>query len=149
MSSSAYSAEIGSDETLRRIVLLSGVGAAVIGFALILVLPWHPSLRLIVSSGWLGLLFLELYKIRCAYRRYCALRVDSHGNAWLKDRAGEWHGARLLAGSVLLRRFGWIRLASVDGGACAELVRGHCRDSAAWRRLQVVWRHIGAAGLSC
>jgi hypothetical protein len=72
------------------------------------------------------------------------LRMSAGGELLLLDPLGNWHTARLLPGSVLLRRIGWIRLETGIGQRCAELVRGSCRESDDWRRLQVIWRHIGA-----
>jgi hypothetical protein len=54
----------------------------------------------------------------------------------------------MLSGGVLLSELGWIRLSVVlpDGRklVLGEFVRGNARESADWRRLQVIWRHIGA-----
>ena len=42
-------------------------------------------------------------------------------------------------------RIGWLHLKTADGKQFAELICGDCRESDDWRRLQVIWRHIGAA----
>jgi len=63
---------------------------------------------------------------------------------WRLDADGNWHPARLLPGSMLLRRVGWIRWDDGCGRQYAELLRGRSRESDDWRRLQVIWRHIGA-----
>lgn len=149
MSSSAYSAELSCDNTLRYVVLSTGALATIVGTVLILTLRIHPSLRLLACCGWLLMSGLELYKMRCAYGRFLKLRITACGDAWLRDRHGDWQAASLLPGSVLLRHVGWIRLAARDGTRVAEPLRGHCRRSAGWRRLQVVWRHIGAVPGSC
>ncbi len=58
---------------------------------------------------------------------------------------GGWYTARLATGTVVLRRYAWIRCRMEPGRYCAELLRGNCRKSDDWRRLQVIWRHIGGA----
>jgi len=49
---------------------------------------------------------------------------------------------------VLLRKVGWIRLSfELPTGRkliLGELLRGDGRRGEDWRRLQVIWRHIGA-----
>ena len=149
MSSGAYSAELSCDTALRYVVLSTGALAAFVGMVLILTMPVHASLRLLGCCAWLLMSGLELYRMRCAYARFLKLRITACGDAWVRDRHGDWQAARLLYGSVLLRNVGWIRLVTRDGTRLAEPLRGHCRRSAGWRRLQVVWRHIGAVPVSC
>ena len=61
----------------------------------------------------------------------------------------EMAAAAAVTGSLLLRRTAWIRIQSERGEVFAELLRGKCRRSVNWRRLHVIWRHIGAAPGSC
>lgn len=144
MLSGTFSAELRCDETLRRVVMLSGVAAVGLGVAVIVTLPLHASLKLLAVAGWLAAGGIEYYRMRRAYALFVSVRIDANGDAWLCDRAGNWRGAQLLSGSVLMRRYGWLRVASHDGIRYAEPLKGHCRKSPDWRRLQVVWRHVGA-----
>lgn len=144
MSSNRYSAELHPDGALRRVVLLSGVGLCFAGVAIILVLPLHTVLSIGCSAAWLALCAWELVTISRGYALCCGLRVTSGGGVLLLDSLGNWQTARLLSGSVLLRRVGWFRLETGSGRRCAELLQGSCRKSHDWRRLQVIWRHIGA-----
>ena len=144
MSSTAYSAEIRPDERLRRIVLLSGVVLGVTGVAVILTMPMHPLVLLAACGGWLGFSYSELARLRRGYSRCYRLRFAASGDLWLLGAEGTWQPARLLPGSLLLRRVGWIVLRSAGSGRFAEPIRGHCRKDSDWRRLQVIWRHIGA-----
>ncbi len=149
MSSITYSAELRPDAVLRRIVLLSGSIFGVAGVVLILTLPL-PAAALISGSGaWLVSCVWELVKTRRGYVLCRRLRVSANGDILQLDPDGVWHAARLLSGSVLLSRIGWIRLENTRGQKYAELVRGECRESDDWRRLQVIWRHIGATPRSC
>ena len=144
MSSNRYSAELHPDAVLRRVVLLSGVGLCFAGVAIILALPLHTVLSIGCSGAWLALCAGELVNIRRGYALCCSLRVTPGGGVLLLDSLGNWQTARLLSGSVLLRRIGWFRLETGSGRRCAELLRGSCRKSDDWRRLQVIWRHVGA-----
>lgn len=129
---------------LRRVVLLSGMLLAVAGFAMILSLPVHLAARIAGCAAWAILCWREQARFRHAYRRVLRLRMSCDGDLKVLDRNGKWLTARLLSGSVLLRRLGWMRIRTEDGHVFAELVGGRCRHDADWRRLQVIWRHVGA-----
>ena len=144
MSSSTYSADLCPDPGLRRIVLLSGAGACAIGVSLILAMPLHPVVLIAGSGSWLAFCARELNVMRRDHAFCRRLRMSAGGEMSLLDPLGNWHSAGLLPGSVLLRRLGWIRLETGKGHRFAEPVRGSCRESDDWRRLQVIWRHIGA-----
>lgn len=148
MSSTAFSAEIRPDPFLRRIVLASGTGLTLLGSFLILVLPVHPVLWLAGSIAWLVLAAFELRGLRRAWRICHVIRFHADGSVVVLSPGQDWRPARLLPGGILLRRAGWIRLLLVSPGGkkrvLGELIRGDSRRSADWRRLQVIWRHIGA-----
>ena len=129
---------------LRRVVLLSGLLLGVAGFVMILFLPVHPAARIVGCTVWAACCWREQTRFRRAYRRVLRFRMNCDGDVQVLDRNGKWLTARLLSGSVLLRRLGWMRLRTEDGHVFAELLRGRCRHNAAWRRLQVIWRHVGA-----
>ena len=149
MSSSAFSAELAAQPILRRLVLCSGVFLNAAALALILLLPVHVAVT--AGSAILCVVYgaYEQIRLRHAYQRFSRLRISCDGNLRVFDRQGEWRAGTLLAGSVLLRRAGWIRIRTDDGCVFAELVRGHCRHSTDWRRLHVIWRHVGAVPVSC
>ena len=100
--------------------------------------------RLAAAGLWLVASGYDIDRLWRAYRRYRSLRLDCEGRLELRNRRGEWRAARLLPGSLVLRHFGWIRVRDEHGAVFAEPVRGRCRDSRDWRRLQVLWRHVGA-----
>ena len=149
MSSSAFSAEFIADPRLRGAVLLSGATLAVLGLLMILLLPVHFALRATGAVAWVVSSGIELVRLQRAYSRYVGLRVGQDGATHLQKRGGGWQVARLLPGSLLLRRTAWIRVRSERGEVFAELLRGECRRSPNWRRLHVIWRHIGATPRSC
>ncbi len=114
------------------------------GAVLILAMPLALLPRLAAAGLWLVIGGYDIVRQRRAYRRYRGVRLDCDGRLELKNQGGDWLHARLLPGSLLLRHLGWIRIRDERGSVFAEPVRGHCRDSREWRRLQVLWRHVGA-----
>ena len=144
MSSNTYFADLHPDNSLRLLVLVSGAFLAVVGVALIFALPLHGAASFIGSCTWLVWCGWDLVKVSRGYALCCRLRLRANGDVLLLDPQGNWRAARLLAGSILLRRVGWIRVETELGQHCAEPIRGSCRESVDWRRLQVIWRHIGA-----
>jgi hypothetical protein len=123
--------------------LLAGIGLHALGVALILATPLHPAAKMLGSSGYLLLSLWEFLRLSRGFARCCRLRVTEGGGLSLLDPDGNWQAARLLPGSVVLRKVAWIRCKTEQGHHCAELIRGNCRESKDWRRLHVIWRHIG------
>lgn len=149
MPSTAYSAELRPDLSLRRFVFCSGAVLGVLGVIAAVTLPWPPPWRAAATVFWVGAAAWELARLRCAWQDCRGLRIFADGSATTLGRDGEWRPVTLLADGVLLRRWGWIRLRTGSGRVFAEPVRGACRNSHDWRRLQVIWRHVGAEGGSC
>lgn len=144
MSSSTYSAYLSPDPGLRLIVINSGRLLTAIGFVLIFTLELNVLMRAVAAVAWGALSYLELRQLRRGFNSCVAIRVLPGGAILLRNRDGEWIPADLLTGSVLLQRFGWLRLRSADGCRFAELISGDSRTNRQWRHLQVIWRHIGA-----
>ncbi len=149
MSSNVFSAELRGDTRLRRLVQVAAAASAITGVLLLAGLPYHPSLKLLAGAAWIVLCVVEFYRMTRAWARFRAFRIGPGGDVRVLDNDACWRPARLLSGSVLLRRYGWIRLQGPDGMRYAEPLSGHCRKSAAWRRLQVIWRHVGGVRVSC
>ncbi|MGB5628993.1 MAG: hypothetical protein WBM57_06475 [Woeseiaceae bacterium] len=148
MSSTAYFAEIRPDALLRRFVLASGLALALGGLLLILILPVPLEIRVVGSIGWLAVAASELARARLAWNSCHAMRFFADGTIDVLIPGQIWQPAHLLSGGVLLRQLGWIRLGvTLSTGhklVLGEFLRGNGRESADWRRLQVIWRHIGA-----
>ncbi|HEY5643502.1 MAG TPA: hypothetical protein VIS31_11570 [Woeseiaceae bacterium] len=142
MSSSAYFAEIRPDALLRGVVLVSGAGLALSGVFLILLLPVHGGWRALLCLGWAWQCLAELRAFRAGFRRCRALRLFADGRVLVETRDG-WRSAALLHGSVLLEGAGWLHVQLERGPRWAELVRAGSNRATDWRRLQVLWRHIG------
>ena len=148
MSSSAYFAEIQPEPILRAFVIGSASMLMVAGIAAIASLPLPALLRLSLAVAWAGYGIAGIRRHRDAYRDCRRLRVKADGGALLLCR-GEWRAARVLPGSVLRERVGWLYLEPAGGGRFGELVRGDAGRDSEWRRLQVVWHHVGGEQGSC
>lgn len=144
MSSSAYSACLTADPKLRSIVINSGRLLGVVGLILILTLPIAMSLRIAACLLWALLSRWELRQFHRGYCSYLAIRISVGNEVRLLNQNQEWVAAQLLGGSVVLGSLAWLRLKTADGHQFAELLRGDRRQSRDWRKLQVIWRHIGA-----
>ena len=143
MPSNAYFAELNPDPFLRRCVAWSGIVLVIAGIAAIDTLPLSRIARMAAALTWCLVCAWELWRIRAAWADCRALRVFGDGEIRVRGRGGEWVRARLLPGSLLLRRWAWIRIRREDGPVFAELLQGSCRIRHDWRRLQVIWRHVG------
>ena len=144
MPSTAYSAELEPDPRLRRLVLASGLALTALGLLLLLTMDLPAWLRAAASFSWTLMSLLEIRSLGRNYSRFQRVRFDASGRWQLRDAAGDWHPAELCAGSLLLRRFGWLRLRIGGGATLVDLCRGDTRTNRDWRRLQVLWRHVGA-----
>jgi hypothetical protein len=116
------------------------------GLFLVISLPLAATYRFLISVLWLALSAYEWISNRRAYARYGILRIDAEGSVERRGGDGTWQVHALRPGSVVLARLAWLRLVTADGFRYAELVRGDARESNDWRRFQVIWRHVGAAG---
>ena len=144
MSSSTFSTELRPDRGFRAVVLVSGAGFAIAGVFLILSMPLGSIASLVAGGSWLTFCGREWLCVRRGFSRCRRLRFTADGKVMRLDPDGEWQPARLMPGSMLLRHAGWLVLEVAKGRRAVEPVRGHCRESNDWRRLQVIWRHVGA-----
>lgn len=149
MLSNAYFAELRPDPALRCLVLWSGALLAFAGLAVIATLGLPVALRLSGGGVWLAVMGAQVWTLRCGWHRCRALRLYADATLAVLGADGVWRPGRLESDSVVLRRWAWIRLRAASGLAFAEPLRGSCRGSRDWRRLQVIWRHIGAPAGSC
>ena len=144
MSSNSYSAYLTPDPWLRIVVLTSGRLLLAAGLALILTLDLDAAIRAAGSLFWMAVGRFELRRLQHGFNFCKAVRMHSDGHVEVLNTHMEWQSCCLLSGSLLLRNLAWLRLQPASGPALAELFRGNARDSHDWRRLQVIWRHIGA-----
>jgi hypothetical protein len=142
LSSSTYSSYLRPDPWLRLLVEVSGrvLVAGAIGVSLTMTLP--PVLRLGFALTCLVLGRAELARLERGFRACDAIQLLHDGSARILGN-GAWSDARLESGSLVLHRLAWLRLRTADGARVTELLRGEARLCGDWRRLQVIWRHIG------
>jgi len=114
------------------------------GNLLIISLPLPTIASLVGMALWSLISVRELRALRCAWAGCVALRITANGDVGVLGPNLEWRSAQLVSGSILLRKAGWIRLKTGSGRVFAELVRAGGQRGRDWRRLQVIWRHIGA-----
>jgi hypothetical protein len=144
VSSPTYSTEIQPDSRLRCIVLLCGTVALLAGLVLLLTLRLPLPWRALAAAAWLAENSRQLLVIANGYKRCRRLRIDQTGAVTLQDPDGCWFPATFRPGSVVLADVAWLRFKGDDGQQFAELISAKNAGNESWRRLQVIWRHIGA-----
>lgn len=122
----------------------STIALALGGIAVIAGLEVPLALRACGIAAWTIVLGAQLHALRRGWSDCNALRVYPDGTVTVRSPDGAWSPGRLEPDGVLLRRWAWVRLRKGSGRPFAEPLRGTCRQSREWRRLQVIWRHIGA-----
>jgi len=144
VSSRTYSTELAPDPFLRRIVIAAGVVATALGTAIILTLPIQPAWRLLATVVWLLQNGRAMLLIAKGNQRCDRLRIAHDGEVSIMTSGQFRTSAQLVAGSVVLRSIAWLRFETEDGQRFAELIRRKAPQDKDWRRLQVIWRHLGA-----
>jgi hypothetical protein len=141
VSSRSYATELIPDPRLRRFVLAAGSLTSLAGCLVAATLPagWRP----VAACAWLAVCLVEARQLLGGYRRYRRIRIDAAGTAALETAEGSWVVASIRPGSVVLGTIAWLRFDVPGAAGLAELVRGKPGESEAWRRFQVIWRHLG------
>lgn len=116
-----------------------------LGVITILSLPIDILLCAVAATLWCLLGSAELHFIAAAQRRFSRIRIFSDGRCELLDRDRTWQAAKLTSACVVLSRQAWLQVQPDSGRCYRELVRGDARENKQWRRLQVIWRHLGAS----
>ena len=145
MSSSLYSTCLTPDPWLRIAVLTSGRLLVAAGLVLILTLDLDAEIRATSCLVWVVAARHELLQIERGFESLTAIRLSSGGAIAVRNDDQEWLPVTLRTGSIVLRNFAWLRLQAANGDNFVELLRGNARQNQDWRRLQVIWRHIGAS----
>ncbi len=145
MSSISYSAHLKPDPWLRIIVLTAGRLTFAAGMVLILTIDIAALLRGFAALLWLGCAKFELTRLQRGFSSCTAIRVHFDGRIEVRNPDGQWCSGVLMGGSLLLRKFAWLRLRPAAGPPVSELIAGNIREDHDWRRLQVIWRHVGAS----
>lgn len=145
MSSTPYSTEIAPERQLRLLVIASGVASMLVGMPILVAIDMDQRWTFLAGCIWLIASSRQLIVITFGYKRYRRLRIYGSGDAELQNRDGDWRPAKLLPGSIVLDKLAWLRFVAPDGSQHREFVRRRSAECEAWRRLQVIWRHLGAS----
>ena len=112
---------------------------------MVALLPVSAGLEAVLALVWLVLSGRECHATWRGYAGGGAMRIAADGEVRVQCRSGRWQPASLRPGCVVLPRIAWLRIDPEGMQPYAELVTAESQESEDWRRLQVIWRHIGAA----
>ena len=149
MSSREFSSELTPDPALNRLLLVAALLTMSLGILIILYLPVDDMLRMAGVLGWSLVAGREIVELASSHKRFTRLRVFADGSVQLLARDGEWQPAAFNRNCVVLSGLAWLNLPLAGGGRYRALLRGDARESKQWRRLQVIWRHLGTKPGSC
>lgn len=149
MSSSTYSSCLKPDPWLRLFVDVSAQLLTAAGIAVSLTMSLDALPRLGLALACLALGRFELQRLRRGQKACTEIRLMDDGSASILDGLDTWVTASLESGSIVLNELAWLRFRTSDGVMVTELLAGDARRCPDWRRLQVIWRHIGADSGSC
>ena len=144
MSSRPFVADLKPDPDLRKIVMLAGCAAFLVGLLLLIRLPVSVPIRLALVVPWLIVSIRELGRQSRGVHRIRSIRLGV-GEALVIDRQGRQAPVQIMSGSVVLQKVAWLRLRFADGLICGELLRGDAAHNEHWRHLQILWRQGPAA----
>ncbi|MEX0707559.1 MAG: hypothetical protein WD078_06300 [Woeseia sp.] len=139
MSSPVFETTLKPDRKLRRTLGLCGALSLMTGCALILHLPLGAPVRILLAAAWVLAGLYELYCWSRAAACVIELRIMVDGRVRYRGPRQTAGDATILAGSLLLERFAWLRLALSNGLTYGEFLAGDRREPG-WRRLHVIWR---------
>ncbi len=129
---------------MRRIVISTGIAAVAGGLVAIISLPFAGGWRTLAAVIWTVTFWYELREILRGNKACQRIRIEQDGNMQVTMAEGCCMPATLSAGSVVLDSFAWLRFTAENGCRHVELVRRKSSRIKDWRRLQVIWRHLGA-----
>ena len=144
MSSIAFVAELKPDRQLRRWFFSSVLLFCAAGIWTVSNLAISTELRWLGGVGWAFAVLARGGIMLATQLRYPIVRIHADGSALLQNAQGEWCSATMSDNCVILANFAWLDLLLVDNTRYSVLVRGKSRKSQQWRRLQVIWRHMGS-----
>ena len=125
-------------------MLASALAAWAAGVLIAVTLHVGWPYRVAVLLAWTAHALAAWQAITAGYRAYRGIRLRADGTVDLLTRDGVPVAATLRPGSIVLARRAWLLFAVAGGPDHAEFLRAGCCESEAWRRFQVIWRHLGA-----
>ena len=146
MSSTPYSADLKPDAVSRNIVLGTGAAAFLLGGMAFVPLPVDGACKLLGIVAWGIVGARDLWLIASGYKRCERIRVYHDGSVQVWAPDGRCYTATLGAGSIVTNSLAWVRIGRSGGRRYRLLLRRKAAKNKDWRRLQVIWRHLGAGG---
>ncbi len=143
MSSALLETRLVPDPKLRRLALISGCFLLIAGLALVLHFPMAPAWRGLIIVAWVADVLREMIRMTAGAARVRLLRLDESGHIVAERPDGGTECLTLLTGSLVLRRFAWLRLRFPDNRQYAELICGDPAKDLEWQRLQLIWQQSG------
>ena len=140
MSSKRFEVVLDPAASLRSGVLAFSAGATLLGVALIGNLPLRPVLKALFVLLWVCHGLLEIVSQLRGMSRTGRLRISASGTLDSLSPGGKTRSLELLAGSLVLHRFAWLRFRFEDGLEYGELLSSYGRQDDSWRRLELIWR---------
>ena len=144
MSSTTFVAELTPDSELRRCFVAGILLCCAVGVWTVSSLAISAELRWLGGAAWLFAVLARGGIMLASQLRYPTIRLHADGSALLQNAAGDWCAAKMSGNCVVLANFAWLDLKLADKTRYTTLVRGKSRESQQWRRLQVIWRHMGS-----
>ncbi len=142
-SSTGFSADISPDPHCAGIVFIIAAASGLGGGLLLLHTRLDWLIELPLAMAFVTGSAIEWRRFHRRLSGVTHLRVYANGDVRV-HRHSEWYLGQVAAGSVILRRLAWVRVAGDTGARvdCLCLERSMPRES--WRRFRLVSRHIGA-----
>lgn len=113
------------------------------GAGLILHMSLPILARILLLPGWIFLVAWELVRQGRGAFRVARIRIFADGEMTVCDHQGRNCRVRLLAGTLVLPGFAWLRLEFPDGSKYGELVAPKSADDQQWHRFMLIWQQIG------
>lgn len=107
-------------------------------------LPIDGVFKLLGAAAWLAVGGRDLWLIAKGYKQCEHIRVHHDGSVQVRAADGRCVTATLSAGSIVTAGLAWLRIELPGGRQYRLLLRGKAMENKDWRRLQVIWRHLGA-----
>lgn len=140
MSSGVFEAELKADHRGRQVVILSAAVFGAAGAAIVLTLPFSWPLRALLMLIWLADVLISLRRMQRGWTACRRLRVSSAGDVRVTGPDGTRQAVRLATGTLVLRRFAWLRYTTRGGEVRAEFLICPSAADPDWHRFQVIWR---------
>ena len=140
MSSGPFEAELKADQCGRKVVFRTGIALGVAGTAVALTMPFPWPGRVLLTLLWLTDVVLSLNRLRQGWAHCDRLRISSTGDIRVTGPGGVRQPVTLATGTLVLRRFAWLRYTTPEGSARAEFLICRSPQDVDWHRFQVIWR---------